>query len=126
MVINKKTNKIYKSFGFWNCFCFLYNLIIRNYCIINNTSYVFTIFTTTCSRIPNIIFSHTWCSFKLLHSHQHLSFFYILFDLYFLPSALHLYLHDIYFVNVIDSFIPVIMLKILRYKSPILFQTHLN
>ena len=53
-----------------------------------------------------------------LHSHQHLSLF------YFLPSNLHLHLHDICLVSVFDSFIPVIMLNTLRFKSSVLFGTH--
>ena len=39
-------------------------------------------------------------------------------------SNLHLQSHDICFVNVFDSFIPVIMLKTLRFKSTVLFGTH--
>ena len=37
---------------------------------------------------------------------------------------IHLHSHDICFVNVFDSFIPVIMLKTLRFKSSILFGRH--
>ena len=33
-------------------------------------------------------------------------------------------MHDICFVNVFDSFIPVIMLKTLRFKTSVLFGTH--
>ena len=42
----------------------------------------------------------------------------------FFPSNLHLHLHNISFVNVFDTFIPVIMLKTLRFKSSVLFGTH--
>ena len=45
------------------------------------------------------------------------------FELQFLPLNLHLHLHDICFVNVFHSFIPVIMLNTLRFKSPVLFGT---
>ena len=62
-----------------------------------------------------------WC---FLHSHQHLSLFHHWFELHFVPSSLHLHLHHICFVNVFDSFIPVIMLKTLRFKSSVLFGTH--
>ena len=35
-------------------------------------------------------------------------------------------MHEICFVNVFDSLIPVIMLKMLRFKSSVLFGTHLS
>ena len=44
--------------------------------------------------------------------------------LYFLPSTLHLHLHYIWFVNISDSFIPVIILKTLKCKSSVLFRTN--
>ena len=42
----------------------------------------------------------------------------------FFPSNFHLHSHEICFVNVFDSFIPVIMLNMLRFKSSVLFGTH--
>ena len=42
----------------------------------------------------------------------------------FLPSNVHLGLHNICFVNVFNSFIPVIMQNTPRFKSSILFGTH--
>ena len=42
---------------------------------------------------------------------------YCTFELHFLPSNLHSDLHDICFVNVFDSFIPVLVLKTFRFKS---------
>ena len=42
----------------------------------------------------------------------------------FFPSNLHLPLHDTCFVNIFDLFIPVIMLKTLRFKSSVLFGIH--
>ena len=39
------------------------------------------------------------------------------------PSNLHLHSHDICFVNVFDSFIHVIILNRLRFKSSVLFGT---
>ena len=48
----------------------------------------------------------------------------LLHESHFFPSNPHLHLHDICFVNVLDSFIPVIMLKALRFKSSILFGKH--
>ena len=53
-----------------------------------------------------------------LHSHQHSS------ELYFFPSNLHVHPHDIHFVNFFDSFISVLMLNILQFKSFVLFGTH--
>ena len=41
---------------YWNSFCHPYKLITYNYCIANNTFKTFTIFTSTSTRIPNIIF----------------------------------------------------------------------
>ena len=66
-------------------------------------------------------FSHVWCFW---HSHRHLSLFSYWFELYFLSSNLYLHLHDIRFVNVFDSFIPVIMLNTLIFKSSVFFGTH--
>ena len=43
------------------------------------------------------------------HTHQHLLLFHFWFELHFLPSGLHLHLHDKCFFNIFDSFIPVIM-----------------
>ena len=48
-------------------------------------------------------------------------------ELHFFPSNLYLHLHDICTVNVSNSFIPVIMLNMLRFKSfnlTVLFETH--
>ena len=39
-------------------------------------------------------------------------------------SNLHLHLHDICFINVFGSFIPVIKLSTLRVRSSGLFETH--
>ena len=131
VIINKKVGKIQIFFftGYfffvkicWHCFCWN-SLIPPNYWVINNTWIFFTIFATTFSKIPNIIFfAHMF--FRFFHSHQHLPLFHVWFELLFLPSNLHLHLHDICFVNVFDSFIPVIMLKTLRFKSSLSFGTN--
>ena len=63
-------------------------------------------------------FLHVLC---FLHSHRHLLLFHHWFDLYYLSSNLHLHLHEICFVNVFNSFILVIMLKMLRFKASVLF-----
>ena len=52
------------------------------------------------------------------------STFIVIALLYFLPSNLLMHSHDICFVTVLDSFIPVIMLKTFRFKSSVLFGTH--
>ena len=41
------------------------------------------------------------------------------------PSNLHLHSHDISFVKIFDSFTPAIMLNTLRFKSSVLFGTHI-
>ena len=66
-------------------------------------------------------FSYTRC---FLHSHGHLLLFHHWSELHFLPSNLHLHLHDICFVNIFYSFIPVIMLSTLRFKFSVLFGGH--
>ena len=54
-----------------------------------------------------------------------LSNFYIyISNLYFLPLNSHLHSHDMCFVNVFHSFIPVIIIKTCRFKSYILFRTN--
>ena len=61
---------------------------------------------------------------NFLQSHRHLLLFHHSLEFYFVPSNLHLHLHEIYFANVFDSFIPVILLKTLRFKSSVLFEMH--
>ena len=45
------------------------------------------------------------------------------FYLFLLPN-LHSHLYDICFVNVLDSFIPVIILRTCKFKSSVSFRTH--
>ena len=45
-------------------------------------------------------------------------------ELHFLPSNLRSHFHDTCFANLFYSFIPVIMLKTLKFKSSFLFETH--
>ena len=61
---------------------------------------------------------------NVLHSHQHLSLFHHWFKLNFVTSDLHLHSHDIFFINVLDSFFPVMMLNTLRFKSSVLLGMH--
>ena len=81
----------------------------------------FSIFAITCRRIPNIIFSHAW---RFSHSHQHLLLFHHWYKLHFFPWNLHLHSDDRCFVNIFDSFVPVIMLNTLRINSYVLFGSH--
>ena len=53
-----------------------------------------------------------------------LAFAAIPISLHFLLLNLHLHLHGACFVNIFDLFFPVIMLKMLRFKSSALFRTH--
>ena len=64
-------------------------------------------------------------SLEFLHSHWHLLLFQSWFQLNVLPSNLHLHLHDIFFADIFNSFIPVIILKALKFKSSVLFGTHI-
>ena len=59
-----------------------------------------------------------------LHLHQHLPIFSHWFDLQFVSSNLYLHSHEICFVNLFDSCIPVIMVKTLRFKISVLFGTY--
>ena len=108
----------------WNSFCFfviwlsfvvqislrvrVYNSITLNHWTIQNICSIFTIFLTTCTRIP----------------HRDLSLFHFWFDLHFPTSNLDLHSHYKCFVNIFDSFAFVIILSILRFKCCILFGTH--
>ena len=130
MVINKK-NK-YNTELCWsiicsnsfccNSFCFFYNFIPSNHWIVNNTSYIFTYFRNYILQDSKYIyiFLHTW----FLYSHKHLSLFHFWFGLYFLLSNLPFHLCVMGFVNVFDSFLPVIISKTIKFKSSVLFGTH--
>ena len=49
---------------------------------------------------------------------------FIIISILILITNLHLHSHDICFVNIFDSFIPIIMLNMLRFESSVLFGTH--
>ena len=96
--------------------CFLFIKICWNYFFYK---FITSISTSTCTRIPNIIF-FTYMFFTHINSYC-----YFTLDLNFIfLSNLHLHLH-ICFVNVFDSFIPVIMLSTFRFKSSVLFGTYI-
>ena len=100
----------------WYAICSIYNFITCNHWIVNSTFWIFTIFLTTRSRFEIWCFSHASYSFKFLHLHRRVSLFHFWFKLHFLPLHLHLHSHDICFVYIFDSFIPVIILKTLKFK----------
>ena len=109
------------TFFHWNSFCFFYDLITRNHWIVNNTSYIFTIFAATCSRIANIIvFAHM-----------------MLFQIFtltsrFIPLVIWIKFSTTKFKFTFTWYmlcwcfllIHVIILKTLRFKSSILFGMH--
>ena len=105
----------------WNSFCFFNNFIAYHYWITNN-SCKFSIFAATCCKIQKWPFLH-WCSFGFLLSHRHLSLLQFLFKLHFL-SNLYSHLHDICLVNVLDFFIPVIILTTGKVKYSVSVGTH--
>ena len=135
MVINKKGSKTYKVcvlqviFCFvkicWNSFYFFTYDSITSSIAITESSIIlakyFSFWQIHVLGFQTYSFSNIWC---LWQSHWHLSFFHHWFDLNFFLSSLHLYLHEICFANVFDSFIPVMMLKTLRFKISVLFEIH--
>ena len=84
---------------YWNGFCSIYNLITRNHWIASNTSYILTIFATTYSRIPNIIFFAHMMFFQIFTLTLTFIIIPLLIKLHFLSSNLHSHSHDICFVK---------------------------
>ena len=78
----------------------------------------------TWASVPSIIFFACIMFLWIFALARHLWLFHFWFKLHFLPSNLHLYSPDTPFVNDFDSFIPVNILKILKFKCSILFRTH--
>ena len=127
------SSHIYICFASWgciffikiccNCFCFfsVYNFITRNHSIVNNTCYIFPIFTTSWSRIPNIIFFTDVMFFALT------STFIVIPNLIWITLSTIKFTFTFawyIFVRVFNSFFPVKMLNMLRFKSSVLFGTH--
>ena len=79
---------------------------------------IFTIFATTCSCIPNIIFFTYMMFFTLAETFIIIP---LLIWITVLPSNLYLHLQDICSVKFFDLFIPVIMLSMLKFKLSVLF-----
>ena len=70
------------------------------------------------------VFTTTFHNHISSYSHQHLLLFHNLFVLQFSTIKILLYSHGISFVNVFYSFIPIIILKILKFTS-VLFGTNI-
>ena len=85
-----------------NILYMLYNIYIYIYI------YIYSVFTTTCTGILNIIFFTYLMFFTLISINIHS---YSTIDLH--PSNLHLHRHEICLVNVCDSFVLAILLKTL-------------
>ena len=60
-----------------------------------------------------------------LHSHRHLLLFQLWLELHFIQLNLHLHLYDTWLVNILDIFVPVIILNTFRFKYSVLFGTHI-
>ena len=69
---------------------------------------------------PNII-SFTYIVYTYTNNFR---FFHHWYELLFLPSNLHLNLHNRCFVNVSNLFVPAMMLKLLRFISSVILGTH--
>ena len=120
----------------WDCFCFLFNPITRNDRIVNKICKIFTIFTTKCSRIPNIIFLTymmfltvaltftiililIWISLSSIKFAFTFAWYMFCCYFWFIISLIH-------FVNIFnfDILIPLIISKTFIFKSSVLFGTH--
>ena len=105
-------------------FLFLYNFVTHYYWVTNNTSYIFTIFAAICCRIPKKPFFAHKMFFWIFTITLTVTVIPLLIWATFLLSNLHSHLHDTSFVNVLDSFILVIILKAYKFKSSLSFRTH--
>ena len=80
--------------------------------------------------MPYWFFRHTHThTHTHIHTHTntqcHLPLHYIYVELYLLPSNSQLHSHEICFLSVFDSFIPLIMLNSFSFTFSILFGTHI-
>ena len=120
MVIDKKVsekieNFCFTSYIFGNSFCFfcVYDFITHDHWIMHTTCQIFSIFTTTCTRIPSIIFFRYTTFFILTSTFTDVP---PLIWITFFSSNLHVHSHDISFVKMFDSFFPGIILKTCIFK----------
>ena len=135
MVINKNSSKIYKVF--WLVFAeivfvgpdlvevlFVETVLVSsflkcNHWITNNTSWIFTVFTSTCRRIPNIILFAHMMFFGIFRSHRHLSLFCFWFELHFLPVKLQIYIRITHVLLIFLSYLFLKPYKKHIYLTPI-------
>ena len=86
--------------------------------IIIESSTILCLFTITCNRITNIFF-FTYIMFYInIYRYSSIDLTHILFHQFYI------YAHEICFENVFDSFVPIIMLHTLKFKSFLLFGIH--
>ena len=90
------------------------DFITQNRWITHNTCKIFFIFTTVCTKIPNIIF-FVYVTFIVTL---------LLIWVTFFLSDLLILLHDICFGKVCDWFISVIKMNMLKFAFSVLFGTH--
>ena len=100
----------------WYTIFEVYNFVTYKYWIISNTFSIHTILTKTCYRMATIIFFIRKRIFIIT-----LTFIIIPFLLHVLLSSLHLKSYETIFVNVLASFIFVIILNTLTSTSFISF-----
>ena len=111
----------------WKCFCFF--VIWLSFCA-NNFITRFISFIILTKYLPFLQVHvagyqiQTFSCICFLYLHWHLLLFHFWIELHFLSLHFHLYSYDTCLVNVFDSFIPVIMLHTLKFKSSVLFGTH--
>ena len=124
MTINKRLVNANIS---WRTFCqksFSWSTFVETVFVYSITSAHITTESSIILHIYhfcNFMFQDSKCIFVahtmfFLHSHWHLLLLHFWLELHFLLSNLHSHLHGICFANVLDLFIPVIMLKLCKFK----------
>ena len=100
-----------------NTFCSFYNIITCDW-IVNDSTKIFTIFTSTFSRILNITFLHIFfwltSTVTVIPNLVWITFFTVKFTVTFAC-----------FINFFDSFVLIIKLKTFKFTFSILFGTHI-
>ena len=109
---------------YWQFICSVYNFVRCNHWMVNNSWLNINLFTTTCNRIPNIIFFACFLFIRIFARTPIFIIIPLLIRVIFSTVKLHLHSHDIFFVNNFDPFIPTIILKSLQIKSFVLFGTN--
>ena len=97
------------------------------FCVFNNTSYIFTIFTTACGRISSIIiFTHSRCFFFFIFTLT-LTFIVTPVLIRVTFSTIKITFRSAWYMFCFlffHSFIPVIKLTRCRFKSSLLIDAH--